>query len=61
VGAIEVQQSWIEDNLGARSRATDDVVGAIGNFQPEKPEFAEYLTAITNKLFLNTVWQHLGI
>jgi predicted TIM-barrel fold metal-dependent hydrolase len=46
VGAIEVEASpWIEDNLWVlQVSATDDImVGFIGNLQPEKPEFAEYL------------------
>jgi predicted TIM-barrel fold metal-dependent hydrolase len=46
VGAIEVEASpWIEDNLWVLevSKADTIMVGAIGNLQPEKPEFPEYL------------------
>jgi predicted TIM-barrel fold metal-dependent hydrolase len=46
VGAIEIEASpWIEDNLWVLEvEAADTVmVGYVGNLQPEKPEFAEYL------------------
>jgi L-fuconolactonase len=46
VGAIMVEASpWIEDNLWALElvEANPLMVGMIGNLQPEKPEFAEYL------------------
>lgn len=46
VGAIEVEASpWIEDNLWVLEVAAKDslVVGYIGNLEPEKPEFREYL------------------
>jgi L-fuconolactonase len=46
VGAIEVEASpWIEDNLWVleMSRADPIMVGVIGNLEPEKPEFHEYL------------------
>jgi L-fuconolactonase len=46
VGAIEIEASpWVEDNLWVLEvEATDPVmVGYVGNLQPEKPEFAEYL------------------
>lgn len=46
VGAIAVEASpWIEDNLWALERidANPIMVGYIGNLQPEKPEFAEFL------------------
>lgn len=46
VGAIEVEASnWIEDNLWVLEVAETDtmMVGTIGNLEPEKPEFAEYL------------------
>ena len=46
VGAIEVEASpWIEDNLWVLELAAKDtvVVGTIGNLQPDKPEFPEYL------------------
>src|SRR5690349_18463355 len=56
VGAIEVEASpWIEDNLWVLEvEATDSImVGYIGNLQPDKPEFAEYLDRYhKNKLFL---------
>ena len=46
VGAIKVEASpWIEDNLWVLQVAQQDpiIVGVIGNLEPEKPEFAEYL------------------
>jgi predicted TIM-barrel fold metal-dependent hydrolase len=46
VGAIKVEASpWIEDNLWALEVAQRDpiMVGVIGNLEPDKPEFAEYL------------------
>jgi predicted TIM-barrel fold metal-dependent hydrolase len=46
VGAIEVEASpWIEDNLWVLEMAKTDplMVGVIGNLEPEKPEFHEYL------------------
>jgi L-fuconolactonase len=46
VGAIELEASpWIEDNLWVLETAQNDtiMVGTVGNLQPEKPEFAEYL------------------
>jgi L-fuconolactonase len=46
VGAIKVEASpWIEDNLWVLQVAQLDpiIVGVIGNLEPEKPEFPEYL------------------
>ena len=46
VGAIKVEASpWIEDNLWALQVAQQDdiMLGVVGNLQPEKPEFPEYL------------------
>jgi L-fuconolactonase len=46
VGAIKVEASpWIEDNLWVLEVAQRDpiVVGVVGNLEPDKPEFAEYL------------------
>src|SRR6202790_4303368 len=46
VGAIEIEASpWIEDNLWVLEVAAKDtlVVGTIGNLDPGKPEFPEYL------------------
>ena len=46
VGAIEVEASpWIEDNLWVLEESNKDklIVGTIGNLEPEKPEFREYL------------------
>lgn len=46
VGAIKVEASpWIEDNLWVLQVAQTDpiIVAVIGNLEPEKPEFAEYL------------------
>jgi len=56
VGAVAVEASpWIEDNLWVlEQEATDTfMVGMIGNLEPEKPEFAEYLDRYgKNPLFL---------
>ena len=46
VGAIEVEASpWIEDNLWVLDIAAKDtiVVGTVGDLEPGKPEFPEYL------------------
>lgn len=46
VGAIEVEASaWIEDNLWVLEtiQPTPFMVGTVGDLQPDKPEFAEYL------------------
>lgn len=55
VGAIAVEASpWIEDNLWLLEAMQNDpiMVGAVGNLQPEKPEFKEYLERYhKNKLF----------
>jgi L-fuconolactonase len=56
VGAIEVEASpWVEDNLWVLEVEEKDpiMVGTIGNLQPEKPEFKEYLDRYhKNRLFL---------
>ena len=56
VGAVEVEASpWVEDNLWVLEVEEKDpiMVGTIGNLQPEKPEFKEYLARYNkNKLFL---------
>jgi L-fuconolactonase len=56
VGAIAIEASpWIEDNLWLLEAEESDhiMVGAVGNLQPEKPEFKEYLERYhKNKLFL---------
>jgi L-fuconolactonase len=56
VGAVEIEASpWVEDNLWVLEvEQTDPImVGTIGNLQPEKPEFKEYLGRYhKNKLFL---------
>jgi predicted TIM-barrel fold metal-dependent hydrolase len=63
VGAIEVEASpWVEDNLWVLEvEATDPMmVGTIGNLQPEKPEFQEYLDRYhKNKLFLGIRYGNL--
>lgn len=55
VGAIKVEASpWIEDNLWVLQVAERDpiMVGVIGNLEPDKPEFAEYLERYhKNRLF----------
>ncbi len=47
VGAIETEASpWVEDNLWVLEVAEKDsiMVGMIGNLEPDKPEFHEYLS-----------------
>src|SRR5262245_25370854 len=55
VGAIKVEASpWIEDNLWVLEVAERDpiIVGVVGNLEPDKPEFAEYLDRYhRNRLF----------
>jgi L-fucono-1,5-lactonase len=55
VGAIKVEASpWIEDNLWVLEVAERDpiIVGVIGNLEPDKPEFPEYLERYhKNRLF----------
>lgn len=46
VGAIELEASpWIEDNLWVLELCRKDtmMLGTVGNLEPEKPEFREYL------------------
>ena len=46
VGAVKVEASpWVEDNLWALQVAEQDpiMVGVVGNLQPDKTEFPEYL------------------
>jgi predicted TIM-barrel fold metal-dependent hydrolase len=56
VGAIELEASpWIEDNLWVLEQLQTDplFVGTVGDLEPEKPEFAEYLDRYRkNPLFL---------
>jgi L-fuconolactonase len=56
VGAIEIEASpWVEDNRWVLEVEERDpvMVGSIGNLQPDKPEFKEYLARYhKNKLFL---------
>jgi predicted TIM-barrel fold metal-dependent hydrolase len=63
VGAIEVEASpWIEDNLWVLEVEARDpmMVGTIGNLQPEKPEFGEYLDRYRkNSLFLGIRYGNL--
>jgi predicted TIM-barrel fold metal-dependent hydrolase len=63
VGAIEVEASpWIEDNLWVLEVEETDtmMVGTIGDLQPEKPEFKEYLDRYhKNKLFLGIRYGNL--
>ena len=56
VGAIKIEASpWIEDNLWALQVAEQDpmILGVIGNLQPDKPEFAEYLERFRK----NSLWR----
>ena len=63
VGAIEVEASpWSEDNLWVLEVEEKDpmMVGTIGNLQPEKPEFKEYLDRYhKNRLFLGIRYGNL--
>jgi L-fuconolactonase len=63
VGAIEVEASpWIEDNLWVLQVAQTDpiMVGTIGNLEPDKPEFPEYLERYhKNPLFLGIRYGNL--
>lgn len=63
VGAIEVEASpWIEDNLWVLEVEQTDrmMVGEIGDLQPDKPEFAEYLDRYRkNRLFLGIRYGNL--
>ncbi|HPT27887.1 MAG TPA: amidohydrolase family protein [Bryobacteraceae bacterium] len=63
VGAIEVEASpWIEDNLWVLEVAEADrmMTGMMGNLQPEKPEFKEYLDRYRrNRLFLGIRYGNL--
>lgn len=65
VGGIEVEASpWLEDNLWVLEVIQNEpiMVGTIGNINPTKPDFAEYLERFhRNKLFLGirygNVWE----
>ncbi len=63
VAAIEIEASpWIEDNLWVLETEESDrmMVGTIGNLQPEKPEFKEYLDRYRkNRLFLGLRYGNL--
>src|SRR5260370_858883 len=63
VGAIAVEASpWVEDNLWVLEVEEKDplMVGTIGNLQPDKPEFKEYLDRYhRNKLFLGIRYGNL--
>jgi L-fuconolactonase len=63
VGAIAIEASpWIEDNLWLLEVEESDriMVGAVGNLQPEKPDFKEYLERYhKNKLFLGIRYGNL--
>lgn len=55
-GGIKVEASpWVEDNLWVLMMIQDEpmIVGMVGNLDPSKPEFREYLDRYhRNKLFL---------
>ncbi|MFN7924442.1 MAG: amidohydrolase family protein [Bryobacteraceae bacterium] len=65
VGGIKVEASpWVEDNLWVLMIIEDEpmIVGMVGNLDPTKPEFREYLDRYhRNKLFLGirygNVWE----
>lgn len=63
VGAIEIEASpWIEDNLWVLEVEEKDpiMVGTIGDLQPDKPEFKQYLDRFhKNKLFLGIRYGNL--
>ena len=62
-GAIEVEASpWIEDNLWVLEVEENDrmMLGTVGNLQPDKPEFKEYLDRYhKNRLFLGIRYGNL--
>jgi predicted TIM-barrel fold metal-dependent hydrolase len=66
VGGIKVEASpWVEDNLWVLDLIADEpfIVGVIGNLDPMKPEFREYLERYhRNPLFLGirygNIWHH---
>jgi predicted TIM-barrel fold metal-dependent hydrolase len=62
-GAIEVEASpWIEDNLWVLEVEENDrmMLGTVGNLQPDKPEFKEYLDRYRkNRLFLGIRYGNL--
>lgn len=65
VGGIKVEASpWVEDNLWVLMIIEDEpmIVGMVGNLDPLKPEFREYLDRYRkNKLFLGirygNIWE----
>jgi predicted TIM-barrel fold metal-dependent hydrolase len=63
VGAIEIEASpWIEDNLWVLEVEQPEpmMVGTIGDLQPDKPEFKEYLDRYhKNPLFLGIRYGNL--
>jgi L-fuconolactonase len=63
VGAIEIEASpWIEDNLWVLELAARDniIVGTVGDLEPDKPEFPEYLERYhRNRLFLGIRYGNL--
>jgi len=69
VGGIKVEASpWVEDNLWVLMIIQDEpmIVGMIGNLDPVKPEFREYLERYhRNKLFLGirygNVWENQNL
>ncbi len=66
VGGIKVEASpWVEDNLWVLDLIRDEpmIVGIIGDLDPMKPEFQEYLERYDrNELFLGirygNIWHH---
>lgn len=69
VGGIEVEASpWVEDNLWVLMMIESEpmIVGTVGNLDPSKPEFREYLDRYhSNKLFLGirygNVWENQNL
>ena len=69
VGGIEVEASpWVEDNLWVLMMIESEpmIVGTVGNLDPSKPEFREYLDRYhRNKLFLGirygNVWENQNL
>lgn len=56
VGAIVIEASpWIEDNLWILERAASDplFVGVVGNLQPDKPDFPQFLERFAK----NPLWR----
>jgi predicted TIM-barrel fold metal-dependent hydrolase len=58
VGALEIDASpWVEDNLWVLETIQPEsiMVGTVGNLQPEKPEFGDYLERYAKNLLFRGI------